>query len=289
MSVSSVSQKSAAMPDWVGHMMKIAPLIVLLLAFLVYPVGQLLSLSFLQNGAFSLASYKQLVASPLYLNVLWITLKISIATTAITVIIGYPVAYLISTANSKTKGKLVFLVLLSFWTSFLGRAFAWVIILGRNGVVNQTLMSLGVIDRPLDLLYGLGAVLTGMMHAMLPLAVMTILAVMENIDRNLPRAASTLGARPGSAFWTVYFPLSVPGVAAAAIMVFVTAIGFFVVPALLGGRFETMISQLIIDQVQQTLNWDLAGAIAVLLLAVVLVVFFVYDRVFGFASLTGES
>lgn len=288
MSVSSVSQKSAAMPDWVGHMMKIAPLIVLLLAFLVYPVGQLLSLSFLQNGAFSLASYKQLVASPLYLNVLWITLKISIATTAITVIIGYPVAYLISTANSKTKGKLVFLVLLSFWTSFLGRAFAWVIILGRNGVVNQTLMSLGVIDRPLDLLYGLGAVLTGMMHAMLPLAVMTILAVMENIDRNLPRAASTLGARPGSAFWTVYFPLSVPGVAAA-IMVFVTAIGFFVVPALLGGRFETMISQLIIDQVQQTLNWDLAGAIAVLLLAVVLVVFFVYDRVFGFASLTGES
>lgn len=197
-------------------------------------------------------------------------------------------AYLISTAGPRTKGRLVFLVLLSFWTSFLVRAFAWVIILGRNGVVNQTLVALGIIDRPIDLLYGLGAVLAGMVHAMLPLAVMTMLAVMENIDRNLPRAASTLGARPGSAFWTVYFPLSMPGVAAAAIMVFVTAIGFFIVPALLGGRFETMISQLIIDQVQQTLNWGLAGAIAVLLLAVVLLVFLVYDRIFGFTTLTGK-
>jgi putative spermidine/putrescine transport system permease protein len=156
-------------------------------------------------------------------------------------------------------------------------------------VINHTLLSLGVIDRPANLLYGLGAVLVGMVHAMLPLAVMTMLAVMENIDRNLPRAASTLGARPGSAFWTVYFPLSMPGVAAAAIMVFVTAIGFFIVPALLGGRFETMISQLIIDQVQQTLNWGLAGAIAVLLLVVVLAVFVLYDRLFGFATLTGES
>lgn len=285
----SVSSSSAPMPAWFGHAAKIAPLVVLLLAFLVYPVGQLLSLSFFGEDGFSLASYKQLFASSLYLNVLWITLKISLATTALAVILGYPVAYLISTAGQRTKGLLVFLVLLSFWTSFLVRAFAWVVLLGRNGVINHTLLSLGVIDRPANLLYGLGAVLVGMVHAMLPLAVMTMLAVMENIDRNLPRAASTLGARPGSAFWTVYFPLSMPGVAAAAIMVFVTAIGFFIVPALLGGRFETMISQLIIDQVQQTLNWGLAGAIAVLLLVVVLAVFVLYDRLFGFATLTGES
>ncbi len=285
----SVSSSSAPMPAWFGHAAKIAPLVVLLLAFLVYPVGQLLSLSFFGEDGFSLASYKQLFASSLYLNVLWITLKISLATTALAVILGYPVAYLISTAGPRTKGLLVFLVLLSFWTSFLVRAFAWVVLLGRNGVINHTLLSLGVIDRPANLLYGLGAVLVGMVHAMLPLAVMTMLAVMENIDRNLPRAASTLGARPGSAFWTVYFPLSMPGVAAAAIMVFVTAIGFFIVPALLGGRFETMISQLIIDQVQQTLNWGLAGAIAVLLLVVVLAVFVLYDRLFGFATLTGES
>lgn len=288
--MSDVSSRnaSAPAPAWIGHLARIGPLAVLLLAFLVYPVGQLLSLSFVGPDGFSLAAYRQLFASTLYINVLWITLKISLATTVLAVVIGYPVAYLISTAGPRAKSRLVFLVLLSFWTSFLVRAFAWVVILGRNGVINQLLLALGIIDRPADLLYGLGAVLAGMVHAMLPLAVMTMLAVMDNIDRNLPRAASTLGAGPGSAFWTVYFPLSMPGVAAAAIMVFVTAIGFFIVPALLGGRFETMISQLIIDQVQQTLNWGLAGAISVLLLIVVLIIFAIYDRVFGFATLTGE-
>ncbi|MEJ5902814.1 ABC transporter permease subunit [Ochrobactrum teleogrylli] len=276
-------------PLWIKHSLMIAPLIVLLLAFLVYPVGKLLSLSFIGRDGFSLAAYQQLFASSLYLNVLWITLKISLATTALAVVLGYPVAYLISTAGPKAKSWLIFLVLLSFWTSFLVRAFAWVVILGRNGAINQFLLAIGVIDRPANLIYSLGAVLVGMVHAMLPLAVMTMLSVMENIDRNLPRAASTLGARPGSAFWTVYFPLSMPGVAAAAIMVFVTSIGFFIVPALLGGRFETMITQLIIDQVQQTLNWGLAGAISVLLLVVVLAVFVIYDRIFGFESLTGET
>lgn len=276
-------------PLWIKHSLMIAPLIVLLLAFLVYPVGKLLSLSFIGRDGFSLAAYQQLFASSLYLNVLWITLKISLATTALAVVLGYPVAYLISTAGPKAKSWLIFLVLLSFWTSFLVRAFAWVVILGRNGAINQFLLAIGVIDRPANLIYSLGAVLVGMVHAMLPLAVMTMLSVMENIDRNLPRAASTLGARPGSAFWTVYFPLSMPGVAAAAIMVFVTSIGFFIVPSLLGGRFETMITQLIIDQVQQTLNWGLAGAISVLLLVVVLAVFVIYDRIFGFESLTGET
>ena len=128
-----------------------------------------------------------------------------------------------------------------------------------------------------------------MVHALLPLAVLTMLSVMENIDRNLPRAAATLGARPGTAFWRIYFPLSLPGVAAAAIMVFVTAIGFFIVPALLGGRRETMITQIIIDQVLQTLNWGFAGAISVLLLLVVLVVFAIYDRLLGLSTMTGVS
>lgn len=289
MSLSTSRTASAPMPAWVKNALMIAPLLVLLSAFLVYPVGRLLSLSVLGTEGFSLDAYRHLFASGLYVNVLWITFKISLATTVLSVVLGYPVAYLISTAPAKLKNRLVFLVLLSFWTSFLVRAFAWVVILGRNGVANNVMMSLGLIDRPINLLYGPGATLTGMVHAMLPLAVMTMLAVMENIDRSLPRAASTMGARPGTAFWTIYFPLSMPGVAAAAIMVFVTAIGFFIVPALLGGRRETMITQLIIDQVQQTLNWELAGSISVLLLVVVLVVFIIYDRVFGFTTLTGED
>lgn len=266
-----------------------APLVLLLTTLLVYPVGQLLLLSFYKDGVVSLAQYRQLFASSVYVDVLLITLKISLFTTLLSVIAGYPIAYLVSMVGKEKKATLLFWVLLSFWTSFLVRAFAWVVLLGRNGVVNQLLISLGIIDRPASLLYNFGSVLVGMVHALLPLAVLTMLSVMENIDRNLPRAASTLGARPGTAFWKIYFPLSLPGVAAAAIMVFVTAIGFFIVPALLGGRRETMISQLIIDQVLQTLNWGFAGAISVLLLVVVLMVFAIYDRLLGLSTMTGAS
>jgi putative spermidine/putrescine transport system permease protein len=266
-----------------------APLVLLLVTLLVYPVGELLLLSVHGENGFTLAPYRQLFASSVYVDVLLITLKISLFTTLLSVIAGYPVAYLISMMGRERKTVLLTWVLLSFWTSFLVRAFAWVVLLGRNGMVNKLLISLGILDAPASLLYNFGAVLVGMVHALLPLAVLTMLSVMENIDGALPRAAATLGARPGTAFWKIYFPLSLPGVTAAAIMVFVTAIGFFIVPALLGGRRETMITQLIIDQVQQTLNWGFAGAISVLLLLVVLAVFWLYDAVLGLSSMTGAS
>ena len=263
------------------------PLVVLLLSLLVYPVAQLLLLSVQKGGEFSMASYVQLFSSSVYLNVLLITLKIAFWTTLFAVIAGYPVAYLISSWPQQKKGGLLFWVLLSFWSSFLVRAFAWIVLLGRNGVVNQLLVALGVVDAPITLLYTFGSTMVGMVHALMPLAILTMLSVMENIDRSLPRAALTLGARPGSAFWRVYFPLSMPGVAAASIMVFVTSIGFFIFPALLGGRRETMIAQIIIVQVEQTLNWGFAGAISVFLLIVVGAVFAVYDRVLGLSSITG--
>ncbi|CAB3646093.1 ABC transporter permease subunit [Achromobacter pestifer] len=271
------------------HFLMAAPLVVLLLALLIYPVGQLLLLSVVGEQGFSLTQYHRLFESSVYVNVLLITLKISLWTTFFSVVAGYPVAYLISSLSAKRKTSLLFWVLLSFWTSFLVRTFAWVVLLGRNGVVNQLLQALGILDAPANLLYNFGSVLVGMVHALMPLAVLTMLSVMENIDRNLPRAASTLGARPGTAFWKIYFPLSMPGVAAAAIMVFVTAIGFFITPALLGGRKETMITQIIIDQIQQTMNWEFAGAVSVLLLVVVLVVFAIYDKVLGLSTMTGGA
>ena len=271
------------------HLLMAAPLVVLLLVLLIYPVGQLLLLSVVGDQGFTLAQYHRLFESSVYVNVLLITLKISLWTTFFSVVAGYPVAYLISSLSARRKTSLLFWVLLSFWTSFLVRTFAWVVLLGRNGVVNQLLQALGILDAPANLLYNFGSVLVGMVHALMPLAVLTMLYVMENIDRNLPRAASTLGARPGTAFWKIYFPLSMPGVAAAAIMVFVTAIGFFITPALLGGRKETMITQIIIDQVQQTMNWEFAGAVSVLLLVVVLVVFAIYDKVLGLSTMTGGA
>jgi ABC-type spermidine/putrescine transport system permease subunit I len=266
-----------------------APIIVLLLVMLVYPVGQLLLLSVHNNSGFTLIEYKRLFASSVYVDVLLITLKVSLWTTFFSVLTGYPIAYLISSLTRERKNRLLFWVLLSFWTSFLVRTFAWVVLLGRNGVINQVLLGLGIIDRPLSLLYNFSAVIVGMVHALMPLAVLTMLSVMENIDRRLPSAAATLGARPGTVFWKVYFPLSLPGVAAGALMVFVTAIGFFITPTLLGGRHQTMITQLIIDQVMQALNWGFAGAISVLLLAVVLLVFLIYDRMVGLSTMAGGS
>ena len=266
-----------------------APIIVLLLVMLVYPVGQLLLLSVHNGNGFTLVEYKRLFASSVYVDVLLITLKVSLWTTFFSVLTGYPIAYLISSLTRERKNRLLFWVLLSFWTSFLVRTFAWVVLLGRNGVINQLLLGLGIIDRPLSLLYNFSAVIVGMVHALMPLAVLTMLSVMENIDRRLPSAAATLGARPGTVFWKVYFPLSLPGVAAGALMVFVTAIGFFITPTLLGGRHQTMITQLIIDQVMQALNWGFAGAISVLLLAVVLLVFLIYDRMVGLSTMAGGS
>ncbi len=274
---------------WLQPGAKAAPIVVLLLVMLVYPVGQLLLLSVHNGNGFTLIEYKRLFASSVYVDVLLITLKVSLWTTFFSVLTGYPIAYLISSLTRERKNRLLFWVLLSFWTSFLVRTFAWVVLLGRNGVINKLLMSLGIIDQPLSLLYHFSSVIVGMVHALMPLAVLTMLSVMENIDRRLPSAAATLGARPGTVFWKVYFPLSLPGVAAGALMVFVTAIGFFITPTLLGGRHQTMITQLIIDQVMQALNWGFAGAISVLLLAVVLIVFLVYDRMVGLSTMAGGS
>lgn len=284
-----MSAAAAARPAWVKPALLAAPLALLFLVLLIYPVGQLLMLSVYSDGAFTLAKYRQLFASSVYVNVMLITLKISLWTTLLSCVAGYPVAYLVSSLEKDRKASWLFWVLLSFWTSFLVRAFAWIVMLGRNGVVNQLLTAAGLQDSPSNLLYSLSAVLVGMVHALMPLAVLTMLSVMENIDRNLPRAAATLGAKPGTAFWRVYFPLSLPGVAAGAIMVFVTAVGFFIVPQLLGGRREVMITQLIIEQVLQTMNWGFAGSIAVLMLVVVLAVFALYDKVLGLSTMTGAS
>src|SRR5206468_6176560 len=139
----------------------------------------------------------------------------------------------------RARGTLALLVLMPFWTSFLVRTFAWMILLGRNGVVNRLLISLGITDAPLSLVFNWTGVMIGMVHAMMPLAIMTMLSVMERIDLNLPKAARPLGARGGQAFWRIYFRLSLPGGAAAGLLVFIPALRFFITPAPPGARDHT--------------------------------------------------
>jgi ABC-type spermidine/putrescine transport system permease subunit I len=268
----------------------IYPVLIFLGLFFLYPVTLLLGLSFLdQEGATSFDHYTRLFSTTTYTKVLLITLKTAAWTTLLAILAGYPVAYLLATVSNSQKNTLIIWVLMPFWTSFLVRTFAWIVLLGRRGAVNQWLEALGLVDQPIQMIFNFTGVMIGMVHALMPLCILTMLSVMENIDRNLVKAASTLGARGGQAFWRIYFPLSIPGVAAGGMLVFITALGFFITPALLGGARDTMIVQVIIFQIQEILNWGFAGAVAVLLLVAVLIIFFFYDRLLGLSTLSGQG
>ena len=268
----------------------IYPLIAFLLLFFVYPVVQLLWLSFTDPaGHLSLQNYTRIARTPVYLEVLGITFRIAAWTTVFAILAGYPVAYLLAVLPERRREGLLLLVLMPFWTSFLVRTFAWMVLLGRNGAVNRLLLALGIVDQPVALIYNFTGVMIGMVQAMMPLAVLTMLSVMQNIDATLTKAAHTLGARGGQAFWRVYFRLSLPGVAAAGLLVFITALGFFIIPALLGGAHETMISQVIISVIQELMNWRFAGALSLVLLAAAALVFYLYDRLLGMSTLSGEA
>ena len=257
----------------------IYPAVLFLLLLFVYPTALLVGLSVADvDGKISVDHYARLFEGELYTKVLLITLKVAAWTTAFAIIAGYPVAYLLANVKSSLRNTLIIWVLLPFWTSFLVRTFAWLVLLGRKGAINDLLIALGIIDYPIKIIYNFTGVMIGMVHALMPLCVLTMLAVMENIDTNLSKAAGTLGARRGQAFWRIYFPLSLPGVAAGGLLIFVTSLGFFITPALLGSARETMIVQLIMFQIDSMLNWGFAGAISMLLLVTVLVIFFLYDR-----------
>jgi putative spermidine/putrescine transport system permease protein len=275
------------LPDLRGWAL-LLPTALLLGGFFLYPVAKLLALSLADAaGHLSFVQYARLFGSSVYASVLWTTLQISFWTTVVCLLAGYPVAYAIARAEPRSRARLMLWVLLPFWTSFLIRTFAWIVLLGRNGVVNDVLQKAGITGAPLDLIYNLAGVLVGMVHALMPLAILTLVPVLEKINRDLERAASTLGARGGSTFWRIYFPLSFAGVAAAGLLVFISALGFFITPALLGSPRQTMVGQLIIQQIQDMMNWGFGGAISALLIAATIVIFFAYDRLVGMSTLAG--
>lgn len=282
----SVVRRPSSWRPYIG----VVPLILFLILLFVYPIVDLLWLSFFDKaGDLTGEHYRAVVAVPVWLNVMVITFEIAGWTTLFCVLAGYPVAYLLATASESTRNRLLLWVMLPFWTSFLVKTFAWIVLLGQKGPLNRLVAALGLSDAPLELIYNFTGTMIGMVHALMPLAVLTMLSVMTNIDPRLRAAAATLGARGGETFWRIYFPLSLPGVAAAGLMVFITALGFFITPALLGGRRETMISQVIIIQVQDLLNWSFAGALSVVLLAAALLIFILYDRLLGLSTLSGEA
>ncbi|MFZ4789158.1 MAG: ABC transporter permease, partial [Beijerinckiaceae bacterium] len=259
------------------------PGILFLLVFFVYPVCSLLLLSVTDpdTGQWAVKSYTRILNTDVYLRVLGITFRIATQTACLSLIIAYPLAYWVASLPERVRNKALLLVIIPFWTSYLVKTFAWMIMLGRMGVINSILMGTELIKEPLPLLHNEFGVLVGMVHTMVPLAVMTMLPVMTSIDRRLTSAAQTLGASPSKAFWLVYFKLSLPGVTAGGLLVFISSLGFFIVPAFLGGRQQTMLAQLIITQVSELLNWSFAGALSVMMLVTTLTAVFFYDLIFN--------
>ena len=218
-----------------------------------------------------------------YLPLLWRTLVVSLSLTGLCLLLGYPVAYLIAHAPPQRANLLLLLVLVPFWTSLLVRTTAWIVLLQTQGVLNSTLVALGLLadESRLAMVYNMTGTVVAMTHVLLPFMVLPLYAVMRTIPRLHMSAAASLGASAVQAFWRVYWPQTLPGVGAGALLVFILAIGYYITPALVGGQSGQLISNMIAYHMQTSLNWGLAAAIGGLLLAFVLVLYLVYDRLVG--------
>ncbi len=217
----------------------------------------------------------------LYIANLGRTLWIALVVTLTCIVLGYPVAYLIATARPRLAKFLILLVLLPFWTSLLVRTAAWVIVLQKAGIVNDGLLALGIVDEPLTLIFNRTGVLISMTHILLPFMILPLYSVMKGIPTDHMRAAASLGARPWVAFLGVYFPQTLPGLAAGCLLVYVIALGFYITPALIGGGGDQMLAYLIAEFATNTANWGLAGALAIVLLACISVLYPIYHRFAG--------
>ncbi|MEO9517782.1 MAG: ABC transporter permease [Paracoccaceae bacterium] len=222
----------------------------------------------------------------LFVNVFIRTFGISLGVTLICCVLGYPLAWSLVQASPKWRNIMLLGVLFPFWTSLLVRTAAWVIVLQKEGPINSTLQSIGLIDSPLTLVFNRFGVFVALTHILLPFLVLPLYSVMKSIPRDYMRAAKSLGARPVYAFMTAYFPLTLPGLSAGAILVFIMSIGYYITPALVGGPKDQMISYFIAFYTNNTINWGLASALALNLLIVTLVLYALYQKLTGSARVS---
>ncbi|HVX56579.1 MAG TPA: ABC transporter permease [Candidatus Saccharimonadales bacterium] len=254
----------------------ISPLILLLGWAFFLPIGRLLLTSFTKPSP-GLANYARIWSQPLYVEVFLRTLWIAGACTALALLVGYPVAMLMARTGRMAKIATV-CVLVPLWTSVLIRSYAWIILLDRNGLINNWLAGAGITAKPLKMLYTDGAVLVAMTHVLLPFMVLPIATSLKGLPADLPRAALNLGASHLRVFFSIILPLSMPGVFAGCLIVFVMSLGFYVTPALLGGPQTLMIATLIGQQALELLNWPFAGALSLVLLVLSLGITITFKR-----------
>ena len=217
----------------------------------------------------------------IFVGVFLRTFWISSLVTILTLLLGYPIAYLLASLPPRTANLLMILVLLPFWTSLLVRTTSWVVLLQTNGVLNDIALWLGLLDERVQLIFNRGGTIVAMTHIQLPFTILPIYSVMKTIPPTHIRAARSLGAGPFFAFWRVYFPQTVPGIAAGCLLTFILSLGYYITPALVGGPNDQMVSYFVAHYTNRELNWGMASALGAVLLAATLALFFVYNRLIG--------
>ena len=258
------------------------PALLLITITMALPVAWLFGLSFVaDDGSLTLEHYRRMLEQPSYGRTFVVTFEISLLTTAICIVLGYPLAYVMSQLPARAANLCMIAVLLPFWTSLLVRTYAWLVLLQRQGLINKWGMQLGLWDEPLALVHNLNGTLIGMVHIMLPFLVLPLLGSMRAIDGSLLKAAANLGATPSLAFRSVFLPLSLPGLYAGSLIVFILCLGFYVTPAVLGGGKVIMVSNRIANDIELFFNWGAASALGVVLLVLTVALLAIAMRLSG--------
>jgi len=267
-----------------GSTKLLLPVIIWMAAFFLFPLLLVLAVSFMTRGQYGDVSIKLTgnnylrLIDPMYFKIFINSIIISLLTTIACLIMGYPFAYIISRMNKKIRPYLMMLIILPFWTNSLVRTYAWIILLRTEGLINTYLINFGIIKEPLKLLYSSGAVLVGMIYIMFPFMVMPIYTSVEKLDETLLEAAADLYASKSKVFLNITWPLTKPGVMAGCLLVFVPTLGLFFIPDLMGGSKIVLISNLIKNQFLTARDWPFGTAISVSLMAVMLIIIFVYTK-----------
>jgi spermidine/putrescine transport system permease protein len=271
----------------------LSPALLAITALVVVPMSFMLAYSFYKNvdlavdvPAFQFGNWKEILTDNYYHIAIWKTFRLSAIVTVLAAILGYIPAYFIAMTRFRHKWMLLLLLIVPFWISFIIRTLSWIHIMGNDGAINSLLLYLGLIDKPIQMMYNEFAVIVGFIHVFLPYMILNIYVSLEGIDRNLEPAARTLGATPFQAFREVTLPLSLPGLAAGSLLVFVLTAGSYVTPLILGGPNDFLFGNLIYDAVITELNWPMGAALSFTLLVLLGLVVIVYSRLMGLQQLS---
>ena len=264
------------------------PYLIMVFFLIIIPIEWFFYMSLVgRDGTLSMENYTRMLKSKAYLRIFLTTFKISFLTTLICAVLGYPLAYFMSQLSNRWANIYMIGVLIQFWTSLLVRTYAWLVLLQKKGLVNTLAVDIGLISEPIKFVHNTSGTLIGMVHIMLPFLILPLYANMKAIDKDCLKAASSLGATPTRAFWTVFFPLSIPGLLAGLLIVFVLCLGFYVTPAVLGGGKVIMAAMKISSNIELYFSWGAASALGVVLLTVTMAILLAASKLISIDQISG--